>query len=135
MFVTKSSSTLSKLMSLSNKQAFPVLFMSEGSYVRLCWLEVAITVCSELARVRLIYFSSKMKQVFSDLLVSDEPIFAHSIPRPSQYFFGETLSFFNRVRLLKVFSLNKGICILTSQSCPLSAAESGFVNSSIQPSS
>ena len=33
MFVTKSSSTLSKLMSLNNKQAFPVLFMSEGSYV------------------------------------------------------------------------------------------------------
>ena len=33
MFVTKSSSALSKLMPLNNKQAFPVLFMSEGSYV------------------------------------------------------------------------------------------------------
>ena len=33
MFVAKSSSALSKLMPLNNKQAFPVLFMSEGSYV------------------------------------------------------------------------------------------------------
>ena len=33
MFVTKSSSALSKLMPLKYKQAFPVLFMSEGSYV------------------------------------------------------------------------------------------------------
>ena len=114
MFVTKSSSTLSKLMSLSSKQAFPVLFMTEGSYVRLCWLEVAITVCSESARIRLIYFSSKMKQVFPDLLVSDKPSFVHSIPWPSQDFFQVTLSFFNRVRLLQVFSLNKGICIMAS---------------------
>ena len=33
MFVTKSSSALSKLMPLKYKQAFSVLFMSEGSYV------------------------------------------------------------------------------------------------------
>ena len=33
MFVTKSSSALSKLMPLKYKQAFPVLFRSEGSYV------------------------------------------------------------------------------------------------------
>ena len=33
MFVTKSSSALSKLMPLKYKQAFPVLFMSEDSYV------------------------------------------------------------------------------------------------------
>ena len=33
MFVTKSSSALSKLMPVKYKQAFPVLFMSEGSYV------------------------------------------------------------------------------------------------------
>ena len=33
MFVTKSSSALSKLMPLKYKQAFPVLFMSEESYV------------------------------------------------------------------------------------------------------
>ena len=32
MFVAKSSSALSKLMPLNNKQAFPVLFMSDGSY-------------------------------------------------------------------------------------------------------
>ena len=64
MFVTKSSSALSKLMSLSNKQAFPVLFMTEGSYVRLCRLEVAITVCSESARVRLILLFFKNKTGF-----------------------------------------------------------------------
>ena len=32
MFVAKSSSALSKLMPLNDKQAFPVLFMSDGSY-------------------------------------------------------------------------------------------------------
>ena len=42
MFVTKSSSALSKQMPLKYKQAFPVLFMSERSML-LCWLEEAIT--------------------------------------------------------------------------------------------
>ena len=42
MFVTKSSSALSKLMPLKYKQTFPVLFMSEWSML-LCWLEEAIT--------------------------------------------------------------------------------------------
>ena len=44
MFVTKSSSALSKLLPRKYKQAFPVLFMSEWR-TSLCWLEVAITVC------------------------------------------------------------------------------------------
>ena len=51
MFVTKSSSALSKLMPLKYKQAFPVLFMSEGSYVTvLTWssyhcLLAMVSVC------------------------------------------------------------------------------------------
>ena len=51
MFVTKSSSALSKLMPLKYKQAFPVLFRSEGSYVTvLTWssyhcLLAMVSVC------------------------------------------------------------------------------------------
>ena len=52
MFVTKSSSALSKLMPLKYKQAFPVLFMSEGSYVTVltwssyhCLLAMVSSVC------------------------------------------------------------------------------------------
>ena len=52
MFVTKSSSALSKLMPLNNKQAFPVLFMSEESYVTVltwssyhCLLAMVSAVC------------------------------------------------------------------------------------------
>ena len=51
-FVAKSSSALSKLMPLNNKQAFPVLFMSEESYVTVltwssyhCLLAMVSAVC------------------------------------------------------------------------------------------
>ena len=115
----------SSLFAIANTiRKFPAHVSTENKKSKEQVSILAMKTSSESARVRLMYFSSKKKQVFSDLfMVSDEPSFVHSIPQPRQVFFQVNLFFSTESALIKSLLSTKasvsGLAIQLSSVCGL----------------
>ena len=113
----------SSLFAIANTiRKFPAHVSTENKKSKEQVSILAMKTSSESARVRLMYFSSKKKQVFSDLfMVSDEPSFVHSIPQPRQVFLEVNLFFSTESAFLKSLLSTKasvsGLAIQLSSVC------------------